>query len=111
MSISVKRFEKDAAEPAHAGTILASGVLPDGLKAPFSHAYGYLENGNMMELHAHPAAEIYIVFSGKGFVVVGDERREVTAGDVIDIPSNEMHSMIAQENGSFLWAAFWWAPV
>jgi mannose-6-phosphate isomerase-like protein (cupin superfamily) len=85
--------------------------LPDGVKAPFGHAYGYLENGKMMELHAHPTAEIYIVYSGAGSVVVGDERREVFPGDVINIPPNEMHSMVAQENGTFLWAAFWWDAI
>ena len=108
MSILIKRFEKENAAKAHNGTILAMDVLPEGVKAPFRHAYGYLEYGNTMEAHAHPTEEIYIVYSGAGFVVVGDEKQAVLPGDVIYIPPNERHTMIAQENGTFLWAAFWW---
>ena len=111
MAISISRFEKEKASPAHEGTILAMGVLPEGLKAPFSHAYGYLENGNSMELHAHPTAEIYIVYSGGGYVTIGNEKCEVFPGDLINIPPNEMHSMTARENGDFLWAAFWWKAI
>ena len=108
MSISISRFDKEKAVPAHQNTILAMDVLPEGLKAPFGHAYGYLDNGNSMELHSHPTAEIYIVYNGGGYVVVGDDKCEVRPGDVINIPPNEPHSMTARENGDFLWAAFWW---
>ena len=108
MGIQISKFTKEKAESAHANTILAMPVLPEGVKAPFSHAYGYLENGNMMEPHAHPTPEVYIVISGKGYVMIDDERQEVANGDVINIPPDASHSMIAQEQGDFLWAAFWW---
>ena len=111
MGIKISRFDKEKSAPAHAGTILAMDVLPEGVKAPFSHAYGYLENGNAMEPHAHPTPEIYIVFSGRGAVVVDGEWSEVFPGDVINIPPNAEHSMIAQPEGAFLWAAFWWDVV
>ncbi|MDR0472869.1 MAG: cupin domain-containing protein [Treponema sp.] len=110
-TIYVQHFEKDKAHKAHEGTILADAVVPSVMKPPFGHAYGYLEDGNEMELHAHPTDEFYIVYSGKGFVIVGDEKRAVEPGDVIEIPRNVMHSMTAQNKSSFLWAAFWWEPV
>ena len=107
----VTRFNKETAPSGHGGTILAGRVLPEGLKAPFGAAWGYLEGKSAMEAHAHPTEEIYIVYSGAGFVVVGDEKQAVLPGDVIYIPPNERHTMIAQENGTFLWAAFWWECV
>jgi len=111
MAISIQRFDKEKAFESHQGTILAMDVLPEGVKAPFSHAYGYLEDGNMMEIHKHPTQEIYIVYSGAGFVMVGDEKQAVQPGDVIYIPPNENHTMIAQPSGTFLWAAFWWPAI
>ena len=84
--------------------------LPTCIMAPFAHAYGYLEDGNAMESHKHPANEVYIVYSGEGFVTVGDERRAVGPGDVIEIPPDTPHTMTAPEKGAFLWAALWWNP-
>lgn len=109
--IHVQRFEKDKAYKAHKDTILADKVVPAVLKAPFEHAYGYLENGNTMELHAHPADEIYIVYSGKGTVTVGDETLGIGPGDVIEIPPDMLHTMTSQKNGSLLWAALWWKHI
>lgn len=106
--IHTLRFDKDKAYKAHQDTILADIVVPPVVKTPFDHAYGYLENNNSMEMHSHSAQELYIVYSGKGYVTIGDERQEVSQGDAIEIPSNKMHSMTAQEDGAFLWAAFWW---
>jgi len=102
------RFDKNTAFGSHNDTILASDVLPKGMKAPFSHAWGYLENGSEMEGHSHPTNEIYLVFSGSGFVVVGDEKEKVSCGDVIEIPPDAYHTMICDENATLLWAALWW---
>lgn len=106
--IDVLAFDKDKATKAHQDTILASPVVPASLAAPFSHAYGYLEDGGTMELHAHPTSEVYIVYSGTGTVVVGDEEAEVGPGDVIEIPENVLHTMKGKKGVPFLWAALWW---
>ncbi len=106
--MNIQRFDKEKASKAHGGTILASDVLPGGMKAPFQHAWGYLENNSTMEGHSHPTAEIYMVMQGEGIVVIGEERQAVSAGDVIDIPPNAYHTMICEEAGPFLWAALWW---
>lgn len=108
MSINITRFDKHTAPGGHNDTILAGPVLPHGMTAPFSHAWGYLENGNTMEGHSHPTNEVYFVFAGNGYVIVGDEKVPVTAGDVIEIPPNHYHTMQCAENGTFLWAALWW---
>jgi len=111
MAIRIVRFDPATAHAAHEGTILASPVIPEETKAPFGHAYGYLENGGEMELHKHPALEIYIVYEGTGTVVIDGEEAEVGPGDVIDIPPNKLHTMRGKPGVPFLWAAFWWPAV
>jgi len=106
--MNISRFDKNTAVGSHNNTILASEVLPSGMSSPFDHAWGYLENGNAMEGHAHPTNEVYFVFAGTGTVVVGDERAKVSCGDVIEIPPNIYHTMICDENAILLWAALWW---
>jgi len=108
MKINMSRFDKNTATGGHNDTILASAVLPQGMAAPFGHAWGYLENGGEMEAHAHPTAEVYLVFAGTGTVVVGEERAPVKCGDVIEIPPDAEHTMICDSNTTLLWAALWW---
>ena len=106
--MKISKFDKSTAAGGHNDTILASEVLPKGMTAPFGHAWGYLENGGEMEGHTHPTHEVYFVFAGSGTVVVGDERAKVSCGDVIEIPPDAYHTMICDENATFLWAALWW---
>jgi len=106
--MNISKFDKNTAVGSHNDTILASDVLPRGMTSPFGHAWGYLENGNKMEGHSHPTNEVYFVFAGTGTVVVGDEKAEVSCGDVIEIPPDAYHTMICGENTTLLWAALWW---
>ena len=108
MSKYLSGFNKEAASKAHNGTILAHGVLPRGMKAPFGDAWGYLEGKSVMEEHAHPTDEIYLVFKGKGFCHVNGERFAVEPGDVVEIPLDAVHTMECEEGNTLLWAAFWW---
>ena len=108
MSKYITRFNKETAPTGHNDTILAGKVLPEGLKAPFGDAWGYLEGKSMMEEHSHPTDEIYLVFSGKGYCHIGNERFEVKPGDVVEIPPNAMHTMECEDGQALLWAAFWW---
>ena len=102
------KFEKATAEGGHNDTILASKVLPVGLKAPFGDAWGYLEGKSMMEPHTHPSSEIYIVVSGKGWCHVDSDRFPAEPGDIINIPPNAKHTMECEDGETFLWAALWW---
>ena len=106
--MNISRFETQTASKAHKDTILASAVLPAGMKAPFDHAWGYLNDNGSMELHAHPSHEVYFFFEGDGFVVVGDERCAVRGGDVVEIPPNVMHTVENESSKPLLWAALWW---
>lgn len=106
--MNIRRFDKATAPKGHNGTILAGDFLPEGLRAPFRAAYGYLENGCAMEGHAHPTDEIYIVMKGRGTVHVGNETAAVKPGDVVEIPADVFHTMSCQDGGPLLWAALWW---
>ena len=104
----ISRFVKETAPEGHNGTILAGKVLPEGLKAPFGDAWGYLEGASMMEAHDHPTDEVYLVVGGKGYCHVDGERFCVKPGDVVEIPPNATHTMECEEGETLLWAAFWW---
>ncbi|MDR1059674.1 MAG: cupin domain-containing protein [Clostridiales bacterium] len=106
--IEVKAFREGAAYRAHQDTILADKVVPASLAAPFSHQYGYLGDGGEMELHSHPAMEVYIVFYGSGTVIVGGEEAPIGPGDVIEIPPGEPHTVRGKAGVPLLWAALWW---
>ena len=106
--MKISRFDKATASGGHNDTILASAVLPHGMTAPFGHAWGYLENGGEMEGHTHPTTEVYLVFSGTGTVVVGEESAAIKCGDVIEIPPNVYHTVICDADATLLWAALWW---
>ena len=43
--------------------------------------------------HHREIEEIYYVVSGQGLMTVGDETREVNAGDAIYVPRNHQHSL------------------
>ena len=106
--MNVSRFDKATAVSAHEGTILASDVLPAGMKAPFGHAWGYLDRPGQMDTHSHPTSEVYLFFEGDGIVVVDGEKRAVSCGDVVQIPPNAPHTVINEKGGKLLWAALWW---
>ena len=109
--MNVSRFDKALARPAHNGTILAMGVLPEGVKAPFRHAWGHLEPRREMEGHRHPTMEIYFFHQGAGTVIVGDEERRVAPGEVVEIPPDAYHTVRNDTDGEMLWFALWWEPL
>ncbi len=101
-------FDPITAIKAHENTILASPVLPQGLKAPFDHAWGYLDKPGEMEYHKHYKEEIYFFFQGDGFVRIDGEEFPVKPGDVVRIPPDAMHTVVNRKEQILLWAAFWW---
>ena len=101
-------FDPRFGEKAHQDTILAGPVLPAGMKAPFEHAWGYLDKPGEMEYHKHPKEEIYFFFKGEGFVRIDGEEIPVQPGDVVRIPVDAMHTVVNRREQELLWAAFWW---
>jgi quercetin dioxygenase-like cupin family protein len=54
-----------------------------------------ITGGGKVDPHTHPTHEFYYVLYGRGLMVVGDEEREIAQGDLVYIPPNEVHSLIA----------------
>lgn len=65
----------------------------------FSAGVVVLQPGNGHERHTHPdSEEILYVLNGEGTQTIGDEEREVSAGDMLYIPAGVEHST---ENASW----------
>jgi mannose-6-phosphate isomerase-like protein (cupin superfamily) len=47
--------------------------------------------GGGPSLHEHPYDEVFIVQEGQAVFVAGDERREVSAGEVVILPAGTPH--------------------
>ena len=101
----ISRFDPATANKAHGGTILASGVLPGEMEAPFDHAWGYLGGPGEMEPHSHHKEEVYLFIRGEGFAVIDGTRYPVKAGDVVRIPPDATHSVVNESDGTIHHAA------
>ena len=56
-----------------------------------------LEQGTVVPLHTHPHEQIGYLASGRLLWELGDERRELAAGDSWLVPSNVPHQVTALE--------------
>lgn len=101
-------FDRQKAVQAHGNSILAAPVMPEGLKAPFEHAWGYLDKPGEMERHRHPKEEVYFFIKGNGFVEIDGEEIPAAPGDVVRVPPDALHTVINREDKELLWAALWW---
>ena len=101
-------FDLNTAVDAHLNTIKAGPVIPEDLKAPFQHAWGYLDKPGEMEYHKHYKEEIYFFFKGNGFVCIDGEEMPVAPGDVVRIPPDAMYTVVNRKEQELLWAALWW---
>jgi mannose-6-phosphate isomerase-like protein (cupin superfamily) len=50
-------------------------------------------DGGQVPWHNHPQEEIYYLLSGNGEMCVGSERCDISAGDVVHIPSHAYHQL------------------
>lgn len=52
-----------------------------------------LPPGEQLSLHSHPQAETYYILEGEGFVMLDGARHELTAGSVVFIPGDVVHTL------------------
>jgi len=58
-----------------------------------------LEPGQGIQPHFHPdSEEIYYVLSGYGVMTIGEEKQEISRGDVVYIPSPAPHILLNTGN-------------
>jgi mannose-6-phosphate isomerase-like protein (cupin superfamily) len=54
-----------------------------------------LPPGESIPPHLHPdIEEIYYILSGYGIITIRDEKQEISRGDVIYIPKQELHTLV-----------------
>ncbi len=71
---------------------LFGAIKPESMKAFKNFARLTLAPGVTNQMHTHKDIEqVYLVVRGGGTVQVGDERKEVKAGDAIFLPANIPH--------------------
>jgi quercetin dioxygenase-like cupin family protein len=58
--------------------------------------------GHSVPIHAHPHEQIGMVYSGRAILRIGDEEREVTAGDFYCIPAGVPHGDTALGDEPFV---------
>ncbi len=84
----------------HNGTVPIWDLLPpDDLREATEG--GFLElicemhivEGGRMGEHSHPTHEYYYVIDGIGSMDVGEETREISAGDLVYIPPDAVHAL------------------
>ena len=60
-----------------------------------------LEPGQVLPSHKTPVDVLFYVHSGSGYVVIGDERIEAAAGDIVPSPKMMPHGLIANDDSGF----------
>lgn len=74
--------------------LLQRGDLPEtGLTATWVE----VAPGSRQRPHDHLSEQIYVITAGRGRMLVGEEKREVSAGDLVYVPSCAVHGI---ENAS-----------
>ena len=49
--------------------------------------------GSEQPVHNHEPEQCYYIIRGRGLMIIGNETREVNAGDAVHIPSNKKHGI------------------
>jgi quercetin dioxygenase-like cupin family protein len=52
-----------------------------------------VEPGGRQIPHNHPEVQVYVIVAGLGRMLVGGEQKEVSAGELVHIPSGLMHGI------------------
>ena len=52
-----------------------------------------VQGGGEVDAHSHPTHEFYYVTSGRGWMVIDGEERQISQGDLVHIPPDAIHSI------------------
>ncbi len=56
----------------------------------------YIRAGQFIPVHTPRVDLVFVVQSGRGTVVAGDERRKITAGDIVIVPRGVRRGILAE---------------
>ncbi|MFO7695588.1 MAG: cupin domain-containing protein [Anaerolineae bacterium] len=106
-----RRFDPQMANPAHEGTCLSMPVLPEGMQAPFWHAWVLVPPHTEMVGHAHETREVYLLVRGESAMVLGDVVQDVAPYTAVEISVNEYHAVRNDSDQESLWLVLYWEQV
>jgi quercetin dioxygenase-like cupin family protein len=98
--MDVRSVEQVAPVVEHNGTVPVWWLVkPQEMKAITDG--GFLElvsefevqGGGEVDPHSHPTHEFYYVTSGRGWMVIDGEERQISQGDLVHIPPDAVHSI------------------
>ena len=99
--VTINTVKKEAVRsPLFTGPeVTRQDLLPDSRE--FTVAVVNFGKGVRNKFHTHDSEQILLVTYGKGFIVTEQEKKEITAGDVVIIPAGEKHWHGAAEDSEF----------
>jgi mannose-6-phosphate isomerase-like protein (cupin superfamily) len=104
----VRGFDPHLATPAHEGTCTSMPVLPEGMWAPFRHAWVSVPPHTEMVGHAHATPEIYLLVRGASAFILGDEVRALAPTEAVEIPPSVYHAVRNESEEDSLWLVLYW---
>ena len=78
---------------AHGGGVAYMLLTTRHLQTLMFLAHGTVPCGEKLLGHVDPMEEIYIISAGSGLMQVGEDIKEVKAGDAIHIPIGDFHEL------------------
>jgi len=105
--MDVRNISDIAPVAEHNGTTPVWYIVPPGTMRDVTKG-GSLElinefeivGGGAVDPHTHPTHEFYYVLYGKGLMIIDGEERDVSQGDLVYIPPNKVHSLVASSQHS-----------
>jgi quercetin dioxygenase-like cupin family protein len=105
--MDVRNINDIAPVAEHNGTTPVWYMVPPGTMRDITMG-GSLElinefeivGGGAVDPHTHPTHEFYYVLYGKGLMIIDGEERDVSQGDLVYIPPNKVHSLVASSQHS-----------
>ena len=79
------------------------------VEPPFGAAWSVVEPGGQTKHHAHQEGETFFFVKGQGRVQIGDDTRDVKAGDVVFQPPFHQHTLVnTSESEDLVFLSCWW---
>ena len=100
---NMNQMEKKEAEgnPMFIGKVTAQRMVTPEVSETMRIGNVIFSPGARTKLHTHESDQVIIVTGGNGIVATKDKENEVALGDVVHVPSGEVHWHGATEVSSF----------
>lgn len=82
--------------------LLQAGDTPD---AALAISWVDVQPGAEQAPHSHDSQQVYVITSGIGRMLVADEEREVSTGDLVFVPSRALHGIVNTGAGTLTYVS------